>query len=310
MPHASASTAAPLAERLAAALRAHSPAAGSTQPNLSRALNDAIANPGQLVRARLACKGCAALHLPEAHGLALACAVEYFHIASLIFDDLPCMDDSVTRRGRTCLHRVHGEATAILAALALINRAYALVHEVLNAQPPTNRERAAIWVERLLGANGILEGQARDLHFGGSSRSPREVLRVAAKKTGTLFLLCVYLPSLLGANSVRQDRALRALCIYWGLMYQIADDLNDVLSPSTETGKTTGRDQALNRPNYVHAAGVAEARARLSRLLTLSNHAVETLSEDPRWEHLVKFHRGYFFELWSKAVQPGKRSAA
>ena len=56
----------------------------------------------------------------------LAIALEYFHTASLLFDDLPCMDNASERRGVPCVHLAFGEAGAILAALALINRAYAL----------------------------------------------------------------------------------------------------------------------------------------------------------------------------------------
>jgi len=64
--------------------------------------------------------------LEEAPARDLAVALEYFHTASLIFDDLPCMDDATERRGVSCVHFEFGEAEAILAALALINRAYAL----------------------------------------------------------------------------------------------------------------------------------------------------------------------------------------
>ena len=43
-----------------------------------------------------------------------ACAVEMAHAASLILDDLPCMDDAEERRGHPPVHRAFGEATALL----------------------------------------------------------------------------------------------------------------------------------------------------------------------------------------------------
>lgn len=52
---------------------------------------------------------------------ALAAALEFLHTSSLIFDDLPCMDDAGLRRGRPALHLQFGEAHAILAGLALLN---------------------------------------------------------------------------------------------------------------------------------------------------------------------------------------------
>src|SRR6185295_1741077 len=47
--------------------------------------------------------------------LPAACAVEMAHTASLILDDLPCMDDAQLRRGKETCHRAHGEANAVLA---------------------------------------------------------------------------------------------------------------------------------------------------------------------------------------------------
>src|SRR5262249_37770614 len=61
--------------------------------------------------------------------LDLACAVEMVHACSLVLDDLPAMDDAALRRGRPTVHRAFGENVALLAALALLNRAYALVAE-------------------------------------------------------------------------------------------------------------------------------------------------------------------------------------
>ena len=61
--------------------------------------------------------------------LPAGCAVEMVHTASLILDDLPSMDDARSRRGRPACHVAHGEATAILAAFALLNRAYEILAE-------------------------------------------------------------------------------------------------------------------------------------------------------------------------------------
>ena len=63
----------------------------------------------------------------EESARAMACGIEYLHTASLIFDDLPAMDDARMRRGAACVHVVHGESVAMLAALAMINRAYSMI---------------------------------------------------------------------------------------------------------------------------------------------------------------------------------------
>jgi geranylgeranyl pyrophosphate synthase len=299
-----------LVPQLATALLAHSPASKTTEPNLAAALADALEHPGQLVRAQLVLRGALAQNLSESDALALATAVEYFHLASLLYDDLPCMDNSLVRRGRPCLHRIHGEATTILTALALINRAYSLINGLLVQQPPAIGVMANACVELALGTGGILEGQARDLRYSEQKWLPREVLRIAAKKTGALFLLSVYFPAVFGSPNQKERRLLRALCIYWGLAYHIMDDLNDVLSTNIDTGKTSGRDHALNRPNLALAVGVPKAKYRLARLLTLAARILQQVSHDRRWIHLQSFHHTYFSNPINQKALLGARSAA
>jgi len=296
--------------KLSDALRCHSPVTHATESKLAAALQDALAQPGHLVRAQLVFQGCVAQNLCENDALALATAVEYFHHASLLYDDLPCMDNATTRRGRLCLHRTYGDATTILAALALINRAYALMHGVLSGQPSSVRDLAYGCIENTLGAGGIIDGQARDLRYGEQPQPAREVLRIAAKKTGALFLLAVYLPALFGSPNPSEHRALRSICLYWGLLFQIIDDLNDVLSTSAITGKTTGRDRILNRANLVHATGLPNTRDRLTHLLTLATRTIQKLGRDERWDHLVHFHQVYFSDLARQKILLGALSAA
>src|SRR4051812_27366528 len=45
-----------------------------------------------------------------------ALSIEFFHTASLIVDDLPCMDNEEERRSKPSLHKVYGESIAILAS--------------------------------------------------------------------------------------------------------------------------------------------------------------------------------------------------
>src|SRR5579864_1711145 len=54
----------------------------------------------------------------------VALSVEFFHTASLIADDLPCMDNDDERRGRPSLHRAFEESVALLASYTLIASGY------------------------------------------------------------------------------------------------------------------------------------------------------------------------------------------
>lgn len=297
-------TNADLHPRIAAALLDNLPTAPDADPRLRAALDQAAGNPGKLVRARLVHVGAVAQGLDDGPASALAVAVEYFHIASLLFDDLPCMDDAWTRRGRPCVHRLHGEAAAVLAALALINRAYALIGFALADQPLAVRLQATGCVDSALGLAGLVGGQARDLNFAATDRSARAVTRIAAAKTGSLFWLAVYFPGLLANPDAGERRALKALCVYWGLAFQAVDDLQDVLASSVESGKSAGNDARLDRPNLALALGVPATRARIARLAGLSTRTLRDLIArgGDRWSYLAVFHAEFSVPLYALAA--------
>ena len=108
------------------AFSSHLPLPATLDPHFEEALRHVLDNPGSLIRPRMVVQMATAYGLRPEPARDLAIALEYFHTASLLFDDLPCMDNAEQRRGVPCAHLAFGEAGAILAALALINRAYSL----------------------------------------------------------------------------------------------------------------------------------------------------------------------------------------
>lgn len=279
-------------QRLLDALREHNPATPQTEPHLAAVLADTTAGAGRLLRARLVHTGALRCGLEDGEAAQLACALEYYHAASLLLDDLPCMDNATLRRGRPCAHRLHGEATAILAALALINRAYALAQSAFMRQPHEVRLGAAAALDGLLGPAGLTGGQARDLRFAESARTAREVAAVALGKTGGLLRLCLCLPALPAGPGAAEWQALKALGIYWGLAYQIADDFADTAGAAVSGGKTAERDRVLRRPNLILALGHDAARQRLARLLRQADRTIARLvAMHARWDFLHDFQQ-------------------
>ena len=273
----------------------NNPAGPATEPHLRAALADALACQGGMMRAGLIMQAAGRHALDPAVASHLACAVEYWHQASLILDDLPCMDDAEQRRGRPSLHRTHGEATAILAALALINRAYALVQRAFLADNADVRLGALALIDEALGPDGMLSGQAWDLRFGGGPQGVREVGRIAWHKTGALLRLTLSLPLLPSGAWQRENRTLRAVCLYWALAYQALDDLCDVTTAANGSGKTSGRDAALRRPNLTIALGAELAGRRIGRLLALAHQRLEALvRRDEKWSYLLDCHERLF----------------
>lgn len=250
----------------------------ATERSLRAVLEHVLGHPGSLVRAQLA------YHIQRAHAvaeplaLAVAVAIEYFHTASLVFDDMPAMDHATERRGIPCAHVAHGEAAATLGGLALINRGYALLWEVIAALPEEPRRDASRLVTSCLGVQGILNGQSLDLNFASSARRERDVLDVAAGKTVPLIRLSLLLPALVSGVSVAVRRELDHLATLWGFAYQIMDDFKDCLMTPEETGKTAARDALLTRPNLPGAIGWPAARQRLDTMMGEARALVRDLA--------------------------------
>jgi geranylgeranyl pyrophosphate synthase len=262
-----------LAEAFASSL----PLPANVDPSFEEALRHVLANPGSLVRPRIVLQVGLAYGLDNDVSRNLAIALEYLHTSSLIFDDLPCMDNASDRRGAVCVHRQHGEHEAILAALALINRAYALAWQAIADCSRSVRLGSMAYLEMCLGVEGLLNGQSLDLNYAKLPHTRETTERIAKGKTVSLIRLTLVLPALLGGASEREIQLLERISTCWGLSYQMVDDLKDVLQSQEQTGKTAGRDELLDRPNIAVAVGVAEAVRRLMRLIAIGDRALAGL---------------------------------
>lgn len=105
---------------------------------------------GKRVRAILVLAACGLLGGDESKAADLAGAVEMLHCYSLIHDDLPCMDDDDTRRGRPSCHKAFGEATAMLAGDLLLTEAFEVVASAdLSTTARVRAAKATAMVRRL-----------------------------------------------------------------------------------------------------------------------------------------------------------------
>ncbi len=93
------------------------PTSSAIEHRLKSTLQHSVNTPGALVRGQIAFKSLINLQVAHERALAVAVAIEYFQTASLLLDDLPCMDDATYRRGELCAHKMHGDASQSLPRL-------------------------------------------------------------------------------------------------------------------------------------------------------------------------------------------------
>ena len=169
--------------------------------------------------------------------LEAAMACEMVHTASLLIDDLPSMDNADLRRGTPAFHVSHGEATTILAGIALVAEAVGIVARAPG--PAVQQAAMAALLARAVGTAGLCEGQMRDLSPG---KSPAGVEQEHDLKTGALFVCGFEMVALAANVGPERQAALAALGLPLGRCFQCLDDLSDALGTEASTGKSVGRD--------------------------------------------------------------------
>jgi geranylgeranyl diphosphate synthase type II len=202
----------------------------------------------------------------------VAVAVEYAHAASLVLDDLPSMDNARRRRGRPALHLSHGVATAELAAVALLARAFEIVGAA-PGMPAAARGRIVAELAAAVGASGCCAGQAADLSADPAHVRLDDLEAIHAQKPGALFVAAVRCGAIAGGVG---DSVLSALTLYarnLGLAFQITDDLLDLEGDSVTMGKDAGRD--AHRANFATVLGAPSAHRLVDELLEAAVAALE-----------------------------------
>lgn len=243
---------------------------------LSRAISEAALSPGKRLRPLAALAAGDLARAPRQAALAAAVAVEFVHAASLVLDDLPSMDNAGRRRGRPALHRVHGVATAELAAVALLARAFEIVAEAPGMTPGA-RNRIVRELAAAVGAAGCSAGQAADLAADPASVALDDLEGIHARKTGALFVAAVRSGAIAGGAGEKLLGALTAFARNVGLAFQITDDLLDLEGDPKRMGKDTGRD--AHRANFATVLGAESAHRLVDELLESAVAALAPLGK-------------------------------
>lgn len=174
-----------------------------------------------------------------------ALSVEFFHTASLIADDLPCMDNDDERRNKPTLHKVYEESVALLASYTLISQGYSYIQKNA-AEMAKNPSFANVSdkacslalqiVSELAGISGATGGQFLDLFPpDGSLTTLRKIIY---QKTVTLFEIAFVLGWLFAGGDFTKLMDVRKCAFHLGMAFQIGDDLQDVFQDKKQEGES------------------------------------------------------------------------
>ncbi|PCI76932.1 geranyl transferase [Candidatus Aerophobetes bacterium] len=184
-------------------------------------------------------------------------SVEFFHTASLIADDMPCMDNDDFRRGSLSSHKKFGEAKALLASYALISWGYEAVNlaarRFTEATGDVKRgyETLSIALERvsfLAGLDGAVSGQHLDLF--GHPETMDDFRDIIYKKTATLFSLSFEMGWIFGGGDLSKLESVEKMAIHFGTFFQMVDDFQD-----------RGREE--EKSNIVRFLGLKQAKEEI-----------------------------------------------
>ena len=230
--------------------------------------------PGKRLRPFLVLASAGLFGVARRCALQVAAAIEMVHTYSLVHDDLPAMDNSDLRRGRTTCHKQFDEATAVLAGDGLLTAAFwVLAHPDTHGDPAVRCELVSE-LAVAAGAAGMVGGQMIDLIAEHQSLDIGAITRLQRMKTGALIAFSCEAGAILAKAPNEARIALRGYAHDLGLAFQIADDLLDVEGSAAEAGKPVSADAAAGKATFVSILGAERARAQAKLLV---NQAVAHL---------------------------------
>jgi len=169
-----------------------------------------------------------------------AVCCELTHLATLYHDDV--MDDAVLRRGVISANKKWDNAVAILTGDYLFSKVSDMLADI---GPEAVKLQAKTFERLVIGqikeTQGNSEGLTQIEHY----------MKVVADKTGSLIATSARFGALLSGASAQTVEALTKFGEKIGVAFQVADDLLDVTSDETASGKTPGTDLKEGVPTLV-----------------------------------------------------------
>lgn len=214
--------------------------------------------------------------------------IEAIHHASLVFDDLPCMDDSPMRKGKPTIHIEYGEDTAILSGLYLWELGRQLVYE--NTREHFDKLEDVDEVESLMHQTivGMLHGQEIDLQ---RHKSDDDLKESIYQKNRMFHFACVLPAYLLQkkeyVNPLSEvGNILDEVGVHLSVGYQLFDDLRDVEGVPEVTGKPVGLD--VHKDTSIKLYGINRVKQQLAEKIQIIKENLRKIELNSRLEDIVE----------------------
>jgi geranylgeranyl diphosphate synthase type I len=212
---------------------------GNLTPRKPKIFYDALRwiplSGGKRLRPIICMLSCEAVGGVPEKTIPLGISLEYMHNSTLVHDDI--IDTDQWRRGLKTTHRKFGIPLAILVGDALIGETYRMLSYMA---PPEMESYTYKEIIRSIAdaAKYFYEGEAMDIMF--TKRYDitfPEYMEMIEKKTGQLYIIAGKCGALIGKGTPKQVENLAKYGQLFGLMFQIKDDLLNVLTEQTALGK-------------------------------------------------------------------------
>ena len=239
-------------------------------------------NGGKRHRPLIALAGCLVVGGDMNKAISSAAAIEHFHTAALIHDDIA--DEAELRRGEPCLHLSEGLGLALNMGdlgLSLVNGT------VINDPALDNAVKVRVVTELIEMTRRTIEGQAMDIGWARDARydiTPEDYLIMAAHKTAHYSgAVPLAIGAIVGGGTEAQIEGLRNFGLDTGLAFQIQDDLLNLIGEEESTKKDFRSDITEGKRTLivVHALhhGTEQQRARLVEILSNKEKNPDVLAE-------------------------------
>ena len=199
---------------------------------ITEAVRRMLAAGGKRLRPRFTLLAAEAMGAKATDHLSLAAFMELIHVATLIHDDV--VDNATTRRGVNATAIDFGNRVSVLAGDYL----FAWIFKNVTAGYPHP-------VPNILSSTlaDITDGEVLQLRALGNMELPlSEYVEIAGKKTGSLFAASAECGAIMGGANAIKTQAVHDFGMYYGIAFQMQDDLLDMTSDEVTLGKPVGND--------------------------------------------------------------------